>query len=257
MKKLFIKNRKGQKLSVLIEEVENSKGLAFVMHGLGGSKEQTHIQTFAESFLEEGFNVIRFDTTNSYNESEGEYENATVTNYYEDLEDVIKWAKTQSCYSEPFYLCGHSLGGICISLYAQKNPEEVKALAPISTVISGKLSLEKHSKEELKEWEEKGFIIKESSSIPRLMKKLKWTHMTDRLKYNLLENIDKLKMPILMIVGENDTSTPPKHQEILFERLLGEKELHLVKNAPHTFKDKEHLKDIKEIFKNWIRKIEQ
>lgn len=36
MEKLFIENRKGEKISILVEKNDNQKGLAFVMHGLGG-----------------------------------------------------------------------------------------------------------------------------------------------------------------------------------------------------------------------------
>ena len=40
MEKLLIQNRKGQKIAVLLEKSLDQKGLAFVMHGLGGFKEQ-------------------------------------------------------------------------------------------------------------------------------------------------------------------------------------------------------------------------
>ena len=78
--------------------------------------------------------------------------------------------------------------------------------------------------------------------------------MEDRLKYDLLPNVDKLTMPILLIVGENDILTPPKHIKILYEAIQNpNKELHIIKNAPHTFRDPEHLKEIKEILLNWIK----
>ena len=95
MQKVFIKNRKDQKVSVIIEEVETPKGLAFVMHGLGGFKEQAHLEMIADLFKENGYTVARFDTTNTIGKSEGNFEDATVTNYYEDLEDVIKWSESQ------------------------------------------------------------------------------------------------------------------------------------------------------------------
>ena len=117
MKKTFIKNRKGENVSVLVEKSENQKGLAFIMHGLGGFKEQDHIAAFANAFKEKGFTVVRFDTTNTLGESGGKYEDATITNYYEDLEDVVIWAQEQEWYQEPFALSGHSLGGICTLLY--------------------------------------------------------------------------------------------------------------------------------------------
>ena len=252
--KTFIKNRKDQNISVLVEENENPKGLAFIMHGLGGFKEQPHLETFAEAFIEADFTVLCFDTTNTFGESEGNYENATITNYYEDLEDVIDWAKSQSFYRQPFVLVGHSLGGICSLLYAQKYPEKVKAVAPISTVVSGSLSLET-GRAEIEQWKKTGWRIQESKTKPGLIKKLPWSHMEDRLKYNVLDNIEKISMPVLLIAGDLDESTPLAHQKMLFEKLSGKKELHIIKGAEHTFRDQEHLAEIKKIILNWAKEI--
>ena len=251
--KVIIKNRKSQKLVLIINIVKTQKGLAFIMHGLGGFKEQPHIQTIAKAFKEEGHSTILFDTAHTIGESEGNYEDATITNYYGDLEDVIQWAKEQKWYEEPFYLSGHSLGGICIGLYAENNPDKVKAIAPISTVVSGKLSFEAHKPEELGEWQKTGWQVRESMSKPGLIKRLKWSHMEDRLKYDLLKEVDKLTMPVLLIVGENDESTPVKHQQMLFDKLPRKKEMHIIKNAPHTFRENVHLNEIKSIFREWLK----
>lgn len=254
--KINIKNRKDQKISVIYKLNSEAKGLAFVMHGLGGFKEQDHVMTFAESFYEKGFSIVIFDTTNTLGESDGNYEDATITNYYEDLEDVINWASGQGWYQEPFCLSGHSLGGICTTLYAENYPKKVMALAPISPVVSGQLSLEaskKYETKDLEEWERSGWLIKESKSKPGMMKKLKWSHMQDRLKYNLLPNAEELIMPILLIVGENDQSTPPEHVELLYKAIPGEnKEYHVIKNTPHTYRDENELQEIKNIFISWI-----
>lgn len=254
MEKVTIKNRKDQKVVVVIEENQNPKGLAFVMHGLSGSKDQPHIAKFAEAFKNKGFTVVRFDTTNTYGESDGKYEDATTTNYYEDLEDVIAWAKKQNWYKDPFWLAGHSLGGISTILYAEKNPHEVKALAPISTVVSGQLSAKQRGSEKMKQWEENGFEEEKSGSIPGLIKRTPWSHMQDRLKYDVLPDANKLTMPVLLIVGEKDESTPQAHQQLLFDNLPGQKELHVIKGAPHTFRTPEELEEIKAIFEKWIDK---
>lgn len=170
------------------------------------------------------------------------------------MEDVINWAKTQTWYKEPFWLVGHSLGAISVALYAERHPNEVKALAPISTVVSGKLSTEtKKERGFLEEWKKTGWLIRESESEPGRIKKLKWAEMEDRMKYDLLPEVNKLTMPVLLIVGDNDTSTPLEHQKILFDRLIGKKEMHIIKNAPHTFRDPRQLTEIKGIFDNWIK----
>lgn len=259
MIKKIIKNRYDLNISVLLEKADQPKGLAIILHGLGGFKEQGHIEAFAEAFKESGYTVLRFDATNSFNESEGQFENASVTKHYQDLEDIIAWAKKQDWYIEPFVLAGHSLGGIAVLLYALNFPKEVKAVAPISTVVSGQLRLEAHKlflgEEHLKDWQKTGWYEYESFSKPGLIKRLPWSHMEDNLKYDILPKADKLNLPVLLIVGEHDTSTPFTHQQMLYEKLPGPKELHIIKGATHTFHNQEYLTEIKQIFKNWIKKI--
>lgn len=254
MEKIFIKNRKNQKLSIVFQRVENPMGLVFILHGLGGSKKQPIIETCAETFLKCNYNTIRFDTTNTFGESDGNYENATTTNYYEDLEDVISWAKNSNFYQEPFVLVGHSLGGIAVALYAENYPEKVKTLILFSTVVSGALSLENNI-EAIKEWQRTGWRISERKSKPGTFKKLPWSHMEDRLKYDLLLKVKNLTMPVLMIVGEKDESTPVKHQEVLYEALLSKKEFCIIRGADHVFSEQYHLEEVGEILNKWINKI--
>jgi pimeloyl-ACP methyl ester carboxylesterase len=256
MNKFFIKNRKGQKISVILEQAENSKGLVFVMHGLGGFKEQDHIATFADAFKEKKYTVVRFDATNSFGESDGDYQDATVTNYFEDLEDVIKWAENQSWHQEPFVLVGHSLGAISTAIFSKKYPEKVKGLAPISLAVSGKLWKEVHDEEQMKKWEKEGIWNKgESVSKPGAMKILKWEFAKDIMKYDLLKDVTKLTMPVLLIVGEKDTATPVKHQQAFHDALNCKKELHIIAGSEHTFREKYHLQEIKKIFLDWIEKL--
>jgi alpha/beta superfamily hydrolase len=98
MEKVTIQNRQGQKVVVLIEKNNKPRGLVFIVHGLSGFKEQKHIEVFAQSFKKKGFTVVRFDTTNSFGESEGEYRKATVTSYLADLKNVLSWANSQGWY---------------------------------------------------------------------------------------------------------------------------------------------------------------
>lgn len=253
----FIKNRKGQNIATLFEQAIPQKGLAFVMHGLGGFKEQPHIQKYAKVFLENGYTVVRFDTTNTFGESDGAYQDATTTNYYEDLEDVIQWASTEGWYQEPSVFVGHSLGSLCVVLYAENNPGKVKALAPTSTVVSGKLSAATNKyKAILDEWKRTGWREEPSESRPGVIKRLKWAEMEDRLRYDLLPNAPKLTMPVLLIVGDQDDSTPQEHQQLLYDKLPGKRELHVIKGASHTFREQRHLKEIESIFDRWIKSLE-
>ena len=48
------------------------------------------------------------------------------------------------------------------------------------------------------------------------------------------------------------SSDSAEHQKILFDALPGPKEFHVIKGAPHTFLDQEHLKEIEALFLKWI-----
>src|SRR3989344_3174993 len=255
--KLFIKNRDNKKIALIIDRPENPKGLVFIMHGLGGFKEQKHIVAFAEAFKEHNFMVVRFDARNSIGKSEGSCEYADITSYYQDLEDVISWSGRQGWYQQPFYLAGHSLGGICTSLYSEKYPKKVKALAPISTVISGKRILDREPKERVVEWERTGWKISPSKSKPGVIRKFNWhKYVEDAKKYDILPDAGKLKMPILLIVGDEDHGTPPEDQKLLYDRTSGYKELHIIKGGAHKLDKTNELAQIKSIFNNWIKKVE-
>jgi pimeloyl-ACP methyl ester carboxylesterase len=255
MDKLFIKNRHNQNISVLVEKPEKPVGLAFVMHGLGSSKDFPHIKALSGCLFKNDFTVVSFDARNTNGKSEGKMEEATISDYYRDLEDVLSWSKNQSWYQEPFYLIGHSLGSFCISFYAQKHPEKVKALAPISLVISGELLFEAWGEEDLRKWKISGLKEWESSAISGLINKVKYGFVPDALKYDLRPEISKLTQPVLMVVGSADTATPVEQQKMFFDQLPGSKEFHIIKGAGHTFSGQKYSQELTEIFDHWLKSL--
>ncbi|MFZ3054387.1 MAG: alpha/beta fold hydrolase [Minisyncoccales bacterium] len=166
MSNLFIQNRKELNIAVSINESENQRSLVFLMHGFLGFKEQPLLLEVGKIFKENNFTTVSFDTTNSLGESDGKMEDGTMTGYFEDLEDVISWAKSQKFYFEPFFLVGHSLGGYCVANYAVKN-KNVKSLILLCPVVSGELFQQTNDiKEILEEWKETGMRTWNSRSNP-------------------------------------------------------------------------------------------
>lgn len=250
MEKVFIKNRKKQKIAVLIEKSDNQEWLVFVMHGQGDLKDSDHIKIYRKSFKDNRYTVVSFDTTNTFGESDGTFEDWNIRTYYEDLEDVIARSEPQDFYQKNFVLCGHSLGAICTAFYAEQYPEKIKALVPTSTVINAKLSKENYSEEELKNWEKTWRLIEDWWDFKV---KIKRSYMETKEDFDLLKSVNKLTMPVLMIVWEFDNTTPPKHQQILFQKLPWSKELHIIKDAPHTFRTSNNLQEIYHILDKWIK----
>lgn len=257
MEKIFIKTRKDEKLCVVISEKTSQKGLVFIMHGLGSHKDLPLLKNISQVFEENNYSVVSFDTTNSSGESDGDLADATLTNYYQDLEDVLVWSKEQGFYQEPFILVGHSMGGFCVAYYAENHPKKIKSVALVSTVVSGLFFEETlHFKEMAEEWEKKGIREWESQSQPGVIKRLKWSHVLDRRKYDLLPNIGTLTMPVLLVAGELDDIIPAQQQELLFNNLPGKnKEINVIKNANHFFGKPEHQEEVKKVFDRWLKII--
>lgn len=255
-----ITNRDGKKIAVLVDQPEgNARGLVFVLHGLGGRKELEHIAAMKDAAIGEGLVALRFDMRDTYGESEGKYEDATVTSYYEDLEDVIAWAAGRSWFRKPFFLTGHSMGGITVGLYAENHPADVAGVAPVSAVVSGELSLLHHMTtdyESFKQWQESGWRETPSRSKPGLIKRLKWTEMEDRLRYSLVDKVANLTMPVLLVVGDEDASTPWQHQQLLYELIPGHaKKLRVIAGCDHNFFKDEEKAELRRELAEWFRQI--
>jgi len=260
MERFEIVNRYGLKIVGEITLPESPTGCAFIMHGLGGRKEEKHMLLLAKILASRNYTTVNFDATNATGESEGRYEDATMEKHYEDLVDVITWAKTQLWFKQPFLLAGHSMGGFAVTKYAEEFPEEVSALFPFAAVYAGKDSLEAHEKfdhEELTKWRETGWVKRTSKSRPHLDLKLPWSHMEERLKHDLYLKSRNLTMPTLFVVGSEDTRCPPYQQENFYNKLPENtvKEIHTIQGAPHTFREQENLDQLGEIFSKWLTKL--
>lgn len=251
-----ITNRAGLKIAAVITVADNARGLVFIAHGLHGTKDQAHVQAIAQAFVGKGYTVVRWDATHSTGESEGAMEDATITGYFSDFEDVVAWASEQPWYQEPFVIAGHSLGALCCLLYAQKNPKKVSAMAPLGAAISGALireTWEEHRPHELKEWQKTGMHVRQSISRPGLIRQLKWQFMEDAQQYDVLKNVSPLRQQLLLVAGSEDDATPLKHQQLLFDAVPAiSKELHSIPGAPHTFLDPAHVEELERIVSGWI-----
>ncbi len=260
MEKFEINNKKGLKIVGEIYKPNNSIGIVFIQHGLGGYKEQIAIVATVDIFFKNNYTVVNFDATNSVGESDGKYENTNTQLHYDDLVDVIEWSKKQSWYQEPIILSGSSLGGHSVINYAENYPDIIKAIVAKAPMISGELFLktyEKFNSKIIKDWKDKGWDQRESISKPGLIKRLPWSFMEEMLNHNLMEHVSKLTMPIIIFVGENDTFCPLDVQEIFFNLLPKntKNELFVIKNAPHTFKEENHINEFKNKLDNWLKKL--
>ena len=246
---MIIKNRKGFKMSIRINVNDKNTKLVFLEHGLSSRKEYPHMQVLEDVFSEYGYNVINMDATNSINESESSDEGITTTGHYEDLVDVIEWAKTQDFYKEPFALAGQSLGAISVVRYAGQYPNKVDLLIPCAFPYYNYIEdeLNDFAKEVIKN----GFCDKVSKSTGKVLR-LKTAYVEDIKKLDLTEQIQKITANTYVVVGSKDNQKHLKNSRSLFQMLNCKKEFYLLEDIPHDLANTPY---DKELFEKTLRKI--
>lgn len=238
-------------MPVSVLENPNERGLVFTMHGLGAGQDDIHMDFFRKVLQENGFTVVSFNTEHTFPGAARGILKATATNYYEDLQDVISWASGQDWYEEPFWLLGHSLGALCVSVFAARFPDKVKALIAASVLVSAELFKKDLTQKDIDAWAKAGILIGPSTSD--ISGPINRDMASDIEGYDLIKEAPHLDMPVMLIVGENDDITKLKHHKILFEELPGKKELRIIKGAEHVFNSKEEFSQIRFFMEKFLQ----
>lgn len=249
IKEIFIKNRNGLNMAVRLNIDENKNKLVFLEHGLGARKEYPHMTVLEEVFASHGYNVVNIDATNSLNASENSAIGITTTGHYQDLEDVIEWAKTQSFYTEPFALAGQSLGAISVVKYAGQFPKKVNLLIPCAFPYYNynEQELNSFAKEIIKN----GFYDKVSKSTGRVLH-MTTAYVEDMKNLDLTNQIKNITADTHVLIGLADSEKHINNSKALYEMLNCKKHLYLLPNVPH---DLANTSKTKEIFENALNKI--
>lgn len=207
--------------------------LIFV-HGAGGSRERWQFQTdyFPES-----------EAVSLPGHPEGK-PCTSVEEYAGWLHGYIQ----QQGYKD-VVLAGHSMGGAIVQLYALKYPQELKALILMGT--GARLRVHPTYLNELKEaiegnlapWkqrlEEQHRLV--DPEIAQRMIELQMSfgpevNLSDMLccdKFDLMEEVHKIKLPTLVICGSQDEMTPAKFAQYLASRIQGAKQV-IIEGGTHA-----------------------
>ncbi|SEK27453.1 hypothetical protein SAMN02910377_00419 [Pseudobutyrivibrio ruminis] len=104
--------------------------LCLVFHGFTGHIEEDHILAVSKGLNEVGVATLRVDLYGHGN-SDGEFKNHNLYKWLNNILTVVDYAKTLDFVTE-MYMCGHSQGGLAVTLAAAMERDVIKALIPLS-----------------------------------------------------------------------------------------------------------------------------
>ncbi len=216
--KVFFKNSKGMKLAAWLH-VPDGKGFfpaVVKAHGYRSSKEGTKAIALGEELKD--FVYFRFDF-HGHGESEGKLEDVDAAQCVDDLKCAIEYIRELSYVDKnKIGITGSSLGGLATTLAAAWH-DKVACAVPVCPV---------------------------SQFEPFRARQIKYQKL---VMYDVYEEAEKIKCPVLIIHGDADSVVPIKDSLELVKH-LEKGRLHAVKGADHMFSASEHFKEmIKETVK--------
>jgi len=229
--KLFFENTKGNRLCGILANPTSNKDrpIMILCHGFSTSKDSYTYVRLEEILNGKGISTFRFDFF-AHGESEGEFEDITISEAVDDILNAIKFMK-ESGYSK-IGLVGSSFGGIASVIVASKTDYLfILALeSPVSDDL-GKL-VAQESRQEIETWKERGFIYYTSSNGRKL--KLNYSFFEDDEKVNGYEAAKKIKIPTFIVHGDNDESVPIEQSKKIVG-LIDNSRLEVIKGADHRY----------------------
>lgn len=239
-----INSSRGQiSIAVHYPEVKTEK-LAILCPGYLDSKDYDHLVQLATVLVERGFAVVRFDPTGTW-ESEGNISEYTTTQYLEDIKSVKEYMLKDKNYTF-ILLGGHSMGGRMSLLYAPTDSEILSVFA----IMSGYKKAPSKNEEK---WKTDGVQINNRDIPKNKNEKRQYTvpfsFLEDSNKYNVLDTIGNLHIPVLLIAGEQDTLCTPEVMKTIFDKANQPKEFVIIPGIGHDYRqNSEQIKIVNDVF---------
>lgn len=227
-----------------MNNLASSPCLIFV-HGFKGFKDWGFWNFTSNYFTDNGYFVLSFNFSHNgigNNSTEfielDKFADNTISLEIDELNELIEnyrsgfFGKTNN---QKIGLLGHSRGGAVSILTASEN-KSVSAL----TVWASVAKIDRYTERQKKEWREKGYVEILNARTKQLMR-LNLTLLDDIEKnkdssLNLEKALNSIKIPFLIVHGEQDLTVPVKEAELLFEWSdKNNSEMEIIRSAGHTF----------------------
>jgi pimeloyl-ACP methyl ester carboxylesterase len=210
--------------------------LVLFIHGAGGGQ---YTWSYQKSFFERRFNPVIMELP-GHGESGGKGEEA-IGNY---AEHVYSFLKTLGL--SKVFLVGHSMGGAITQTLALAHPELIKGIVLVGTgarlkVLSMILKgIREKFEETVKQINQFAYSRKASLDLieegvlgmMRCRPEVLYGDFLACDRFDIMKEVEKIKIPTLILCGNEDKLTPVKYSQFLLQCIKGSK-LETFPNAGH------------------------
>ena len=236
----------GIRLDAVLDRPENGAEkcpLVILVHGFTGYKEEPHIRAAAEAFCESGLAVLRADLY-GHGQSDGSFENHTLFKWLNNLLTLVEYARGLDFVTD-LYLCGHSQGGLAVTLAAGMTGDLIRGLIPMSPALM------------IPDGARKGFLLGETFDpvhIPDFLvswdgRKLKGNYIRVAQTIYPERAMERYQGPVLLIHGDEDEAVPLQCSVEAAKRFKNA-ELKIIPGDDHCYT--RHLDQVTAALKEWI-----
>jgi alpha/beta superfamily hydrolase len=246
--KIFFENSRGIRLCGVLSNPTNDQGKPVIIlcHGFSTSKDGRTYVRLEEILNDKKISTFRFDFY-AHGESEGNFQEITTSEAVDDVQNAIEFLK-KSGY-EKIGLVGSSFGGLASILTASQS-DDLYLLALKSPVSDYKsMAHTRSSDEEIDDWKNKGYI--ELDSVNEERRRLNYSFYEDAEKVNAYEASRKIKIPALIVHGDED-ETVPIEQSIKTARLIEDCRLEIIAGCDHFYSSPEHFEKLLDLVSGFI-----
>ena len=240
--KIFFNNTKRDKLCGILSSPKNKKinSIIILCHGFSSQKNSGSNLAISDKLKEVGFATFRFDFF-AHGESDGLFENLTITEAVEDVLSAINYLKNQGY--KKIGLEGSSFGGGA-ALMAASRSKDIYVVA-VKCPVSSYLEFRDYTNPELiANWKKVGYAYREN-------KKLNYSFYKDIQKNIVYEVAKNIKIPTLIVHGDADMEVSV-NQSIKTAGLIPNCNLEIIKGANHYFEDKKHFEKMVNLITNFV-----
>ncbi|MDD5396624.1 MAG: alpha/beta fold hydrolase [Candidatus Moranbacteria bacterium] len=229
-----INSPKGEIVIVIHSPKRESEKLAILCPGFLDSKDYKHLVYLADALCEKGYTAVRFDPSGTW-ESVGDISEYTTTQYLENIKTVLEYMLRKNDYKD-ILVGGHSRGGRMALLYAARDNRITKIIG----IMASWGFLESKERED---WKMSGVKIS-SRDLPSSTRRknkfyIPFSHILDLEKYDVIDDISKIKAPVVLIAGELDDVVSVEDVRKLYENANEPKSITIIPGIEHDYRRSE------------------